>query len=91
MKEGMIRLMDGHLAKRPVPGFCRAPIHPGALTIRLLKHKRCVEKGCRWLRKNEEHPLWKAEEKRKKTAREHRKMRKEKIREWTEEQGGRDK
>ena len=81
---GWIRLIDGNRAKRPQPGYCMAPYHPGFLTASLMRKKRCIEKDCRYLHKNSEAPYWSQEERRKARARDNRQRRKEKVRAWLE-------
>ena len=78
------RLMDGHRAKWPVPGYCKAPYHEGGLTARLMSKKRCIQKGCKYFRRNEESGYWVIYDRRKAESRARRQARKERLKTWTE-------
>lgn len=41
-------------------GYCL--LHHGALTVKQIRIKRCLDKECWHLERNEEHPWWKQRE-----------------------------
>lgn len=44
-------------------GYCNR--HHLALTVRTLKHRECLKKGCRYLTRHEEHDFWRQREQKK--------------------------
>ena len=43
-------------------GYCHIRIHSGYLDTKLMKEHKCLQKQCRFLERNEEHPEWKRRE-----------------------------
>lgn len=73
MKKRTIYKAD--IEKEPC-GWCANRIHAGALYVKHLKKHQCVEKNCKYLRKNTEHQFWRQEETRKQKAKLGRTLRK---------------
>jgi hypothetical protein len=59
-----------------VVGYCR--YHHASMTVKQMKCKNCLQKECRHLVKNEEHPYWRQRE----LTKQKRKNRKQKINEY---------
>lgn len=45
-----------HTQSNNVAGFCR--YHNCSVTVKQMKNKNCLQKGCRYLIKNEKHQYW---------------------------------
>ena len=45
-----------HTESNNVVGFCRH--HNCAVTVKQMKNKNCLQKGCRYFVKNENHEYW---------------------------------
>ena len=59
-----------------VAAYCRH--HHASITVRQMKCKNCLQKECRHLAKNEEHPYWRQRE----IIKQKRKNRKQRINEY---------
>lgn len=56
----MTETIFGGLVQTPA-GFCF--YHDGALTVKQIRKKYCLEKGCYHFTRNDEHPWWEQREK----------------------------
>lgn len=65
----MSRSIFGHELKNPA-AYCK--YHKGSLSVKQIKAKRCLQKQCRHLLKNEEHTYWQYREEVKKIKKERR-------------------
>lgn len=54
--------MKGQPAKDNTVGWCSNNNHKGAVSLKMLKQHKCLDRGCKYFRKNEEHGYWKHKE-----------------------------
>lgn len=54
--------MKGQPIKSNTVGWCLNNKHKGAISLNMLKKHKCIDRNCRFFRKNEEHGYWKYKE-----------------------------
>ena len=54
--------MKGQPAKDNTVGWCSNNNHKGAVSLKMLKQHKCLDRDCKYFRKNEEHGYWKHKE-----------------------------
>lgn len=58
-----------------VAGYCCCYRHQGAMTVKQIRAKGCLQKQCKYFKKNEDHNWWKQRE----ATKQKRKARKERL------------